>query len=103
MGDDQAVTVAAKCFDVGQASSTRDAAIKMLRREVRVLSEVRDPNVVGLYGLSTERLCLFLEYAPLGSLRSVLDVRRRPNCAPAAFAACGLLLPSLLAGRTQRA
>ncbi|KAI0237313.1 Leucine-rich repeat serine/threonine-protein kinase 1 [Lamellibrachia satsuma] len=59
-------------------------AFQQLRQEVGVLSRLRHPCLVSLLRVDTSRLCFVLEYAPLGSLRSVLDTQldKRVGTAP---------------------
>lgn len=43
--------------------------------ELRVLSRIQHPNIVGLLGYSTERYCLVYELLAGGSLDDVLNSR----------------------------
>ncbi|KAI8480800.1 Leucine-rich repeat serine/threonine-protein kinase 1 [Branchiostoma belcheri] len=51
-------------------------AFSELRREVIVLRKLHHPCVVSLLGVSRRPLCLAIELAPMGSLRSVLDAKQ---------------------------
>lgn len=71
----QGVTVAAKLMQRVVASQ-QEASLSQLRQEVRVAKEMRHPHIVTCFGISTddpERVCVLLEIAPFGSLRSLLD------------------------------
>ena len=58
-------TLAAKCIMVA-APAARAKAQEIMRREVRLLAQVRHPNVISLIGVCVdvpERTCLLLECA----------------------------------------
>ncbi|XRB10033.1 poly [ADP-ribose] polymerase [Pycnococcus provasolii] len=59
-------------------SREREESMRMMRREVQTLSQIRHPNVIDMYGIVTddpERVCLLMEYAHRGDLRKVLDAK----------------------------
>ena len=68
-------TVAAKRFQT-ITPEDREEKLRQLEREARMLAAVHHPNIVPLFGISTDnpdRCCLILQYSPLGSLRYALD------------------------------
>ncbi|XP_023930801.1 leucine-rich repeat serine/threonine-protein kinase 1 [Lingula anatina] len=54
-------------------------AFKEVRQEVMLLSKLKHPNVLSLIGVCFNPLCFVMEYAPYGSLTSVLHAGDREN------------------------
>ena len=54
-------------------SNLNPRAVTEFFNEVAVMADVRHPNVVSLYGISTEPYSLVMEFLANGSLRAVLD------------------------------
>ena len=65
-----------------RATKVSEQAIRDFLGEIRIMAPLRHPNLVGLYGGcwadGPDKLCIVLEYCPLGSLDKLL-IRAKDN------------------------
>lgn len=86
-GQWRGVDVAVKMLKV-QGTDKEDGVVKEFLREVEMMDSLRGPHIINFLGAVTVpgRLCVLTEFAPLGSLGSLLRKQILPHLLKVKFA-----------------